>query len=158
MPRYFEIIITGRQLAALVAGVALAIVVAFGLGVGVRALQPEVEGVAAVAPTPMWQPTPPAIPTVAPTAEVEPVPIPTSTRVPFPTERPRAVPTAAAAAKGQPRWVQVAALGKRDQAEGVRNRVVALGYTPGRCWCSRRPAENSGFAWDRSQMWRALAG
>jgi cell division protein FtsN len=26
--------------------------------------------------------------------------------------------------------VQVAAFGKRDQAEGVRNRVVALGFTP----------------------------
>jgi len=130
LPRYFEIIITGRQLAALVAGAALAIAVAFGLGVGVRTLQPTADEVAAVAPTPMWQPTPPAIPTAAPTAQVAPVPIPTATQAPVPTERPRALPTVVAAASGQPRWVQVAALGRREQAEGVRNRVVALGYTP----------------------------
>jgi cell division protein FtsN len=126
LPRYFEIIITGRQLAALVAGVALAIVVAFGLGVGVRTLQPTV---AAVAPTPTWQPTPPAIPTMVPTPEVATMAIPMSTPTSVPTERPRALPTVEVGAKGHGRWVQVAALGKRDQAEGVRNRVVALGYT-----------------------------
>jgi cell division protein FtsN len=130
LPRYFEIIITGRQLAALVAGVALAIVVAFGLGVGVRMLQPTVDEVAAVAPTPMWQPTPPAIPTAVPTQAAVATPQPTVAPSHVATERPKAAPTAAAAAKVAPRWVQVAALGKREQAEGVRNRVVALGYTP----------------------------
>jgi cell division protein FtsN len=132
LPRYFEIIITGRQLAALVVGVALAIAVAFGLGVGVRMLQPPANELVAVAPvpSPVWQPTPPAFPTIVPTPEASPMPIPTATRAPVPTERPRALPTVVAAATGQPRWVQVAALGKREQAEGVRNRVVALGYTP----------------------------
>ena len=133
MPRYFEIIITGRQLAALVVGVALAIAVAFGLGVGVRMLQTAPREVAAVAPavpTPVWQPTPPAIPTAVPTPEVVATPIPTATLAPVPTERPRTAATAVAAAKAEPRWVQVVALGRREQAEGARTRVVALGYTP----------------------------
>jgi len=132
LPRYFEIIITGRQLAALVVGVVLAIAVAFGLGVGVRMLQPPPNQVAevAAAPTPVWQPTPPAIPTPAPTPQATPIPATTGTPVPLPTERPKAPPTVKAAAKAGPRYVQVAALGKREQADGVRNRVVALGYTP----------------------------
>ena len=132
MPRYFEIIITGRQLTALVVGVALAIAVAFALGVGVRMLQPEPHDVATVAPvpTPVWQPTPPAIPAAVPTPEGIAAPAPTAAPPPVATERPKAMPTGAAAAKAEPRWVQVAALGKRGQAEGVRNRVVALGYTP----------------------------
>jgi cell division protein FtsN len=132
LPRYFEIIITGRQLAALVVGVALAIAVAFGLGVGVRKLQPAPQQIAAVAPagpTPVWQPTPPAVPTAAPTPQVVSAPLPTFAPSPIATERPRAA-AGAAAAKAAPRWVQVAALGKFEQAEGVRNRVVALGYTP----------------------------
>lgn len=139
MRRYFEIIITGRQLAWLVAGVALLVAVAFGLGVSVRLLQPAApparEG-AATAPLPTLVPEiaearPTAI--AAPTAEPS-TPAPTATPAPSPspTERPKAQPTAAGeipAPKGQGRWVQVAALGKRDEAEGVRNRVVALGYT-----------------------------
>jgi cell division protein FtsN len=132
LPRYFEIIITGRQLAALVVGVALAIAVAFGLGVGVRMMQPPPQEMAAVAPTvptPVWQPTPPAIPTAVPTQAAV-APPPTAAPQHVATERPKAVPTAAAAVKAEPRWVQVAALGKREQADGVRNRVVALGYTP----------------------------
>lgn len=132
MPRYFEIIITGRQLAALVAGVVLAIAVAFGLGAGVRKLQPAPQQMTAVppaAPTPVWQPTPPAMPTAAPTPQVVAAPLPTVAPSPIATERPRAA-AGAAAAKAAPRWVQVAALGRFEQAEGVRNRVVALGYTP----------------------------
>jgi cell division protein FtsN len=131
LPRYFEIIITGRQLAALVVGVVLAIAVAFGLGAGVRKLQPAPQQMAAVAPavpTPVWQPTPPAMPTAAPTPQVVAAPLPTFAPSPVATERPRAA-APAAAAKAAPRWVQVAALGKFEQAEGVRNRVVALGYT-----------------------------
>jgi cell division protein FtsN len=133
LPRYFEIIITGRQLAALVVGVALAIAAAFGLGVGVRMLQPgphEVAAVAPAVPTPVWQPTPPAIPTAVPTPEVVATPISAATQAPVPTERPKALPTVVAARRAEPRWVQVVALGKREQAEGVRTRVVALGYTP----------------------------
>jgi cell division septation protein DedD len=139
LPRYFEIIITGRQLAALVAGVALAVAVAFGLGLAVRANQPTppsasgVNVVAQVAPTPVWQPSPPAIPTAVPTAEALPTPPATAT--------PALVTAAGAGPLGTPTmvappvtavglWVQVVALSFRHQAEGVRNRVVALGYTP----------------------------
>jgi cell division protein FtsN len=137
VPRYFEVIITGRQLAALVAAVALLVLVAFGLGVGVRALQPQGAATgqplvaAALSPTPFLQPTPaPPPPTAVPTPE--PAPHPTATIPPPPTERPKPAATFAAAApapRPARRWVQVVALGKRDQAEGVRNRVVALGYT-----------------------------
>lgn len=133
MPRYFEIIITGRQLAALVVGVAIAIAVAFGLGVGVRMLQPPPSEVAAVAiavPTPVWQPTPPAIPTAVPTQAAVATPLPTAVPPLVATERPRVAVPPTAVTRAEPRWVQVVALGKREQAEGVRNRVVALGYTP----------------------------
>jgi cell division protein FtsN len=132
LPRYFEIIITGRQLAALVVGIALAIAVAFGLGVGVRMMQPAAHEVAvmAAAPTPVWHPTPPAIPTAVPIQEAVATPPPTAVPPPVATERPKAGPTTPAAGRAESRWVQVAALGKREQAEGVRNRVVALGYTP----------------------------
>ncbi len=129
MSRYFEIIITGRQLAALVAGVAILVAVAFGLGVGVRALQPApppAHDVVAVAPPPVF----PTVPAAAPTPEPTATPVPTA--APPPTERPRpqATPVPSAAAKAPGRWVQVGAFAKHDQAEGVRNRVVALGYTP----------------------------
>jgi cell division protein FtsN len=140
MSRYFEIIITGRQLAALVAGVALLVAVAFGLGVSVRLLQPAApppHEVIAVVPTPTVVPTSAAVPAVSGVAATpEPLPpTPTATPAPStaPTEKPKPQPTAAAGVplpKSAGRWVQVAALGKRDQAEGVRNRVVALGYTP----------------------------
>ncbi len=133
MPRYFEIIITGRQLAALVVGVALAIAVAFALGVGVRRLQPAPQQIASVAPVvlpPVWQPTPPVIPTAAPTPYVVATPPPKAAPSPVATGRPKGAPTAGKAAKTPPRWVQVVALGKLEQADGVRNRVVALGYTP----------------------------
>ena len=53
-----------------------------------------------------------------------------ATPVPVPTQRPRVAVPPTAVTRAEPRWVQVAALGKREQAEGVRNRVVALGYTP----------------------------
>ena len=134
MNRYFEIIVTGRQLAALVAGVALLVAVAFGLGVGVRLLQPVPEPSHEIIVAP-----PPAFPTVSPPVPTEPPPTPTAAAVPT------AVPTAATAGKPKPqptataaptapkaaaRWVQVAAFGRKDQADGVRNRVVALGYTP----------------------------
>jgi len=134
MNRYFEIIVTGRQLAALVAGVALLVAVAFGLGVGVRLLQPVPEPSHEIIVAP-----PPAFPTVSPPVPTEPPPTPTAAAVAT------AVPTAATAGKPKPqptataaptapkaaaRWVQVAAFGRKDQADGVRNRVVALGYTP----------------------------
>jgi len=139
MSRYFEIIITGRQLAALVAGVVLLVAVAFGLGVAVRWLQPAGPApheVVATGPATAVAPEPtaaPPAPTAAPTAVPTAAPAATATAVPPPpsSEKPRPTPPEAAApAKGPGRWVQVAAFGRHDQAEGVRNRVVALGYTP----------------------------
>jgi len=141
MSRYFEIIITGRQLATLVAGVVLLVAVAFGLGVAVRWLQPTQapsHEVIAVAPvgTPVAEPAiVPPLASPVPTPEPSPVSEPAATPAPppAPTERPKAQPSPAGAlpaSKGPGRWVQVAAFGRRDQAEGVRNRVVALGYTP----------------------------
>jgi|NGEPerStandDraft_6_1074524.scaffolds.fasta_scaffold05318_4 cell division protein FtsN len=138
MSRYFEIIITGRQLAALIAGVALLIVVAFGLGVAVRLLQPAAAPhemiAAAPAAAPVVAPTAPAaVPTVAPTPQPAPTVVPPAPPAPPPVETEKAkthvaAPAAAPSAPG--RWVQVAAFAKHEQAEGVKNRVVALGFTP----------------------------
>ena len=142
MSRYFEIIITGRQLAALVAGVALLIAVAFGLGVAVRWLQPAApashETIAAAPPAApvAAAPAPAAVATPAPTPEPAPTAAPTATPAPPPveTEKPKAqaapAPAAVAASRAPGRWVQVAAFARREQAEGVKNRVVALGFTP----------------------------
>jgi cell division protein FtsN len=134
-PRYFEIIITGRQLAALVGGVVVALAVAFAGGLGVRALQPGAAPplVAAVPPAPVRS-GPPAVPNPTAVATAAPTPLPTNTPTPSPTDTPpppRATqPVAAAAAKAGHRWVQVAALSSRKQADGARNRVIALGFAP----------------------------
>ncbi len=129
-PRYFEIIVSGRQLAGLVAGVAVAVALAFALGVGVRLTQSRDAATAAVAPTPVWQPTPALEPTPLPTPEPTPAaaatPAPPTPPSPAATQAPR--PSAVAAAKAG-RWVQVAALGTRKQADGARTRVMALGFT-----------------------------
>jgi cell division protein FtsN len=139
MSRYFEIIITGRQLAALVAGVALLIAVAFGLGVGVRWLQPAVsaphETIAAPPPAPpaAAPPAAAAVATAAPTPEPAPTVVPAVPPASPPVEAEKAkihVAAPAAAPKAPGRWVQVAAFAKHEQAEGVKNRVVALGFTP----------------------------
>ncbi|MBI4916185.1 MAG: SPOR domain-containing protein [Acidobacteria bacterium] len=156
--KYFEIIVSGRQLAAFVAGVAILILGCFGLGVVVGLQQPatvhpepvpvaDLTSTAPTFPAPAFDPYPspapaatlPPIPLEAappPTADAVPAtqvpepPVPTAappTAVPpTPTE---AAPTAAPASAG--RWVQVAALSRKDQADGVRTRVMAAGYTAG---------------------------
>jgi cell division protein FtsN len=131
-PRYFEIIITRGQLAALVVGVALAIAVAFALGLGVQVLQPhEAPAVVAAVATPAWPPGPPVVPTAAAAVGTVPTPLPTSTPLPPTPEAPRpTAPSVAAPPNRVARWVQVAALSTKKQAEGARNRVVALGFTP----------------------------
>ncbi len=137
MSRYFEIIITGRQLAALIAGVALLIAVAFGLGLAVRLLHPAapaphemIAAAPAVAPV-VAPPAPVAVPTAAPAPPPAPTAAPTATPAPAPVEVARTkAPAAVAAAPAHGRWVQVAAFAKHEQAEGVRNRVIALGFTP----------------------------
>lgn len=75
--------------------------------------------VAPVGPVP--SPVPPATP--MPTAVATPVP----TRPPSPTAVPTRPPARVTPIPGI--WVQVAALSQRDSAEGVRQRLLAMGYT-----------------------------
>ena len=134
--RYFEIIISGGQLAALIALVALLLAVAFGLGVAVRLFEPQTASTVAAA---LPSPTPAPAPTAAPvTTAATPVAVPTATptaATPEPTPTtPAPKPTATRApvrAKQAPgRWVQATALSKQTEAEGVRNRIMALGFAP----------------------------
>jgi cell division protein FtsN len=159
VPRYFEIIITRRQLAGLLGGVVLLVAIAFGLGVTVRWFEPAApprEYIARSTPpatgdtmthllgpapessaapgrespaTPVPPPTfPPAEPTATPTQPpAPPTPGPSPTTAP---SRPTPVRVAVAAVDvAAQRWVQIAALSHRRQAEGVRTRVMALGFT-----------------------------
>ena len=126
--RYFEIIVTGRQLAGLIAGVALLVAAAFGLGVGVGLSERPAQDLQVAVPTPEWEPVgaapTPVVEAVLP--EITPTPVPpTATPVPEPTPTP--VPRATAAPG---RWVQVAAVSRAEQAEGVKQRTVALGFRP----------------------------
>ncbi len=76
--------------------------------------------------------TPPAVATAVASPSPEPqAPIPVAAapaataRPPMPTVTPRPKPTATP----QPRsWIQVTSLSRADQAEGVRQRVIALGF------------------------------
>jgi cell division protein FtsN len=175
--RHFEIIISGRQLAGLIALVAALLLVAFGLGVGVGLLEPRGGHPAAEARA--WQPpagepmpADQALVAVAePTATPDPVLLLTgegtsAPRLPgdilaaatpvaalvspepaaaaaaataaptaAPTRPPRPTPTARPRPSATPRptapplyWIQVGALSQADQAEGVRQRVIALGF------------------------------
>lgn len=156
--RYYEVIITGRQMAALVAGVVILVLAAFGLGVAVRMLEPAPVGGAVTAmaapstvslpapelllPTPSPAPagsalaTPPAPvasagAAVSPTVEPAPPTLaPASTQAPPPSPTVRAeTPEPAIPAVGGV-WVQVAAVSRPDLAEGVKQRVVAFGFKP----------------------------
>jgi cell division protein FtsN len=169
--RHFEIIISGRQLAGVIALVAALLLVAFGLGVGVGLLEPRYERVADRAGA-IWQPAPteqmpadrvatpptpeavaaltgetvqppalpadivaatppPAVVTSSPEPRA-PSPKPAATptpRPPLPTATPRPRPTATPRPTAVPQyWIQAVALTRADQAEGVRQRVMALGF------------------------------
>lgn len=203
MRRYYELVVSGRQLAGLLAALALLLLLAFVLGVGVGFLQGRggelagsgtegqrvvlgaegswraKPGFAEPVPSPSPEPvsqlatavedSPTAVPSPA---EGEPVTKP-PTAAPFPSEQGRvtgeagfdepslagrseAVPGGEPAAGGRAagvrpetgsrvrarrgegdaadapreRWVQVAALSQRSDAEGVRHRVIALGFRP----------------------------
>ncbi|HPS79288.1 MAG TPA: SPOR domain-containing protein [Thermoanaerobaculaceae bacterium] len=156
--RYYEVIITGRQMAALVAGVVILVLAAFGLGVAVQLLEPApVGGAVAVTavPPPASLPGPePQVPTPSPAPaatalETAPVPMATAAEVVPPTAKP-APPTLAPASTEAPPpaptaraetpepavpavgsvWVQVAAVSRPDLADGVKQRVVAFGFKP----------------------------
>lgn len=139
MPRYYQLVASGRQLALFVFAVAGLLALAFflGVGVGLSERQERAE-TAPVAPTPvafspLATPTsqPPTPPPPTPTAAMPPpseglVEVePTATPVPSPTLRPTAKPSAEVP---HGVWVQVAALSSKADAEGVRHRVVALGF------------------------------
>ncbi len=153
--RYYELILSGRQLAVAAAGLVGCILVAFALGVGVGLQQrrggearagdetpvvvtaePQVVAAPALSAGEPPETEAPAAPTPVPTSEAALVvvaapqaPAPAAAEVvaaspapapPRPTRRP--APTA--------HWVQVAALSRPELAEGVRQRVLALGFRP----------------------------
>jgi cell division septation protein DedD len=129
--RYFEIVITARQLALLIGAVVVLLLVAFGLGVSVGWQEPVTVAGGAPGPTPL--PTAPffaapealPVPTAAPTPVASP-PTPTAAR---PTATPaQAGRPAAAAPAGAVRWVQVAVVSQAASASDTRNRLVSLGY------------------------------
>jgi cell division protein FtsN len=127
--RYFEVVLSGRQFGLLIAAVVGLVGVAFVLGIGVGVQQPSPPEVhmAALPPTPV----PSSVveePTAAP---VEPTPQPTVAPAPTPPREPeRPLPRLGHVQPGGGgRWVQVAALSRREQADGVRQRVIALGFT-----------------------------
>ena len=129
--RYFEIVITARQLALLVTAAVVLLLVAFGLGIGVGWQEPVTVAGGPAGPTPL--PTAPFF------AAPEPLPVPTAAPTPVaqrptPTAaRPTAAPAqagrpAAAAPAGAVRWVQVAVVSQAASASDTRNRLVSLGY------------------------------
>lgn len=160
--KHFEIIMSGRQMAALIAAVAGLALVAFGLGVTVGLLQPpggpdqaarepesrvvpEPDLVTASAPaawaafpqealpTPVPQePTP--LPQPSPSPDLSPSPDPTLPPSPtpqqaMPTPPPQLPPTPSAEVQGPAGiWVQVGSLSQAQQGEGLKQRVVALGF------------------------------
>lgn len=151
--KYYELILSGRQLALLLAGFVALLGVAFVLGVGVGVQEPVARSAAAIPVAPAWEPPVVLEPTVAPlvtlpagtpevaaqlgaeVAAVTPTAVPPTT-VPAATAAP-VMPTAAVTAeevaKSAPppvHWVQVAALSRQELADGVRQRVVALGFRP----------------------------
>lgn len=144
--KYFEIIVSGRQLASFVAAVAVLILGCFGLGVVVGLQQPapplpepvpvaDLTSAAPTFPVPVFEPYPsPAPAATLPAIALEAAPPPTAETAPatsVPEPPPTAVPPTPTAPAPAGRWVQVAALSKRDQADGVRTRVMAAGFTAG---------------------------
>ncbi|HPW54634.1 MAG: SPOR domain-containing protein [Thermoanaerobaculaceae bacterium] len=152
--RYYEVIITGRQLAGLLTALVMLLFVAFGLGVAVGLVEPEpvpaIAMAAVASPTatpepevreaPALEPTavpsepspPPATPSLTPTlTPFPPVVTPEpSLPLPLPTvaPTPRPEPTPVAVTPGGGVWVQVAAVSRPDLAEGVVQRVMAFGF------------------------------
>jgi len=136
---YYEVVISGRQLVLLLATIVALIAVAFvlGIGVGLQEPAPRTTEAVAEASTTYRQPvgpvetvTPPAqTPAAAVEPSVPPVVVVPTAPPPAPTATPSAAPSPrpTRVAPGG-RWVQVAALSSQDLAEGVRQRVVALGF------------------------------
>lgn len=93
--------------------------------------------VALAEPTPWPEPSPSfvVVPSPEPTAVPPPTPLP-----PIPTQPPGVAPSPAAGGAPPARiWVQVGALSQARQGEGLRQRVVALGFAPQQVTVSRGP-------------------
>lgn len=129
--RYFEIVITARQLALLVGVVVVLLLVAFGLGVGVGWQEPVTVAGGSPGPTPLptapffAAPEPVAVPTALPTPTAAPPVAAPPTATPRPAPAGRATATAPA---GAVRWVQVSVVSQAASASDTRNRLVSLGY------------------------------
>ncbi len=145
--RYYQLVASGRQLALFVVAVAGLLLLSFfvGLSLGLAEKQERLKSAAPVAtkvvapatptvvepppttPTPPVNPTPqlpPPEPAAVLTPEVTPTPMLMVTPGPAPRPSPveRSVPLGV--------WVQVGAFKSKADAEGVRLRVVALGFRP----------------------------
>lgn len=138
--RYYQLVASGRQLALFIVVVAGLLLLSFlmGLSLGLAERQERLEG-AAYVPTPMLPPAtpvvtePPSTPTPAPTPEMlvsEPTVVPAPTPAPTPTPRPTPRPSPVTVPIAAGVWVQVGAFSSKADAEGVRHRVVALGFRP----------------------------
>ncbi|MCX7895664.1 MAG: SPOR domain-containing protein [Thermoanaerobaculum sp.] len=142
MARYYQLVVSGRQIVVFALALAAVLVVVFTLGVGVGLMerehrrqaegQPTLQVAFAATPATTVVPSPPnpvVEPEVPPTPTPEPSPIPTAVLPPTLTPAPAKV----ASQEGEGVrgvWVQVAALRSRSDAEGVRHRVLALGFRP----------------------------
>lgn len=139
--RYYQLVASGRQLAVFIVVMAGLFLLSFlvGLSLGLAERQERLEtagsGPDAAPPGAMSVPVelPPSTPTPLPTPAPQVVaPAPTAVPTPVPTVTLRPSPRPSPVEGPLPRgvWVQVGAFTSKADAEGVRHRVVALGFRP----------------------------
>lgn len=163
MKRYYELVLSGRQLALLLSVLAGLLLLAFGLGVTVGLGQGEKEQTAALVGSELFvaesdpsasemrqsQEQPTAMspfsgmglePTPTPPPSVETVPTALVAPTPEPA-LPVATPTPSPPRKPAKEevWVQVAAVRAKHNAEGIRQRVIAQGFRPNQVKISQGP-------------------
>lgn len=152
MKRYYELVLSGRQLALLLAVFTALLLLAFGLGVAVGLLQPgkqpaavATEGIVSVSEQSakmgqsQGQPTA-AFPPLGVAVEPTPTPPPSllEEKVMPASPTPEFTAPKATVAPSPPIkpiqksgvWVQVAAVREKRDAEGIRQRVIAQGFLP----------------------------
>lgn len=140
--RYYQLVASGRQLALFIFAIAGLLLVAFFVGLSVGLAERKQLEQAAWGPKP-GEPLPTPIPTEPPLAVPTPLPSPTPevtaaeptvplppTVAPTPTPRPTPRPSPVTVPIAAGVWVQVGAFSSKGDAEGVRHRVVALGFRP----------------------------